>query len=401
MRTTSLTAVITSSAMLLIGCVAEDVEVVEGVRDFKIVGTEAVPKEFISGKGQRFVLRGPAKFVDDPVGAPQPFSSVEAPGARGRRSEDQMTREELAHTLRPVVLYNKHEYILEGPAYELADAIIAARGKELKTQGSRGRAPDKNEVDLTPGLTPQIIIGGSDEREQKRDNTTFPSRTRVLITNQAVTSQCSGQLIGPTTILTAAHCLHNGSGWFATRAWSPGVDSQDSNPFPYQGGTVYPDPSGTAPIFGCYKAVVPSEWLNGDTSVSHDFAIMELSSMYPGNCNLDPGNDLGFHGLWVASESAIEDRQGYIYGYPGEKTTWPQIWGYWGPLFDEGVELWYDIDTTSGQSGSAIYKFDSADVRYVVGVHKGWTEDWLGYDVNHGRRMTTGLYNWIVNNSAL
>ncbi|WP_433937875.1 serine protease [Sorangium cellulosum] len=388
---------ITPAALLLAGCgMEEEVEVVESSREAKIIGTAEIPEAFISGKGKRFVLRGPAKFVADPVWPPKSDSSNEASRAERGRSEDEMTREELAHAFRPVMLHKGHEYILEKPDYEFADAVIAARGKELKTEGSEGRATVKNAVDLTPGLTEAQAVLGTDTREQKRDNTTFPSRTRVFITNGNMTGACSGQLIGPTTILTAAHCVHNGTGWLSTRSWSPGVDSQDANAFPYQGGSTYPDTSGNAPIAGCYKAMVSSEWASGDTSVSYDFAFLELGSMYPEGCGFDPGNDLGWHGLWVASEAAIEDRSGNLYGYPAEKATWPQIWGGTGPVTDEGVALWYDIDTTGGQSGSAVYMFDNAEVRYVVGIHKGFNGD-----LNYGRKMTTGLYTWLVTHTAL
>ncbi|WP_438022225.1 trypsin-like serine peptidase [Sorangium sp. So ce233] len=389
---------ITPAAMLLVGCSTGQVKEIEGHREFKVLGTEEIPKEFINGKGQRFVLSGPAKFVPDPVGGPEPVSPVDGSGARDTRSEDQMTREELAHALRPVMLYKDHEYTLDGPAYELADAIIASRGKELKTKGSEGRARVTNEVDLTPGLTqPQGIIG-TDSRQVARNNTAFPDNTRVLITNPTLTFGCTGQMIGPTTILTAASCLHNGSGWLPTRSWSPGVDSQDTNPFPYQVNSVYPDPAGDTPTFGCYTPIVPSEWNNGQITVSYDFAIMELGSMYPGSCEMEPpGDDTGWLGLWVPSESALEGGSGYIYGY-ADKGNWPQIWGSHGPLTDEGVEIRHEIDTSSAQKGSAIYKFDSADDRYVVGIHKGTM---VGASENHGRRMTSGLHTWIVNHSAL
>ncbi|WP_437284383.1 trypsin-like serine peptidase [Sorangium sp. So ce406] len=398
MRATRLLAVFTPAAMLLVGCSTGELKQVESHREFKMVGTEEIPKEFISGKGQRFVLSGPAKFVPDPVGEAEAVSPVKGSDTRDTRSEDQMTREELAHALRPVMLYKDHEYTLDGPAYDLADAIIAARGKELKTKGSEGRARVAEEVDLTPGLTqPQGVIG-TDSRQIARDNTVFPSNTRVLITNPSMTSGCTGQMIGPTTILTAASCLHNGSGWFGTRSWSPGVDSQDTNPFPYQGGSLYPDPAGDVPMFGCYTPIVPSAWSNGDIAVYYDVALMELSSMYPESCGLDPGNDTGWLGLWVASDAALEGGSGYIYGYPADKANWPQLWGSHGPLSGEGVAIQYEIDTSMGQSGSAIYKFDSAGDRYVVGINRGSIN---GNTVNYGRRMTSDVHTWIEYNSAL
>ncbi|KYF75594.1 hypothetical protein BE11_44515 [Sorangium cellulosum] len=98
------------------------------------------------------------------------------------------------------------------------------------------------------------------------------------------------------------------------------------------------------------------------------------------------------------SESTLEGGSGYIYGYPANKANWPQIWGAHGPLTDQGIEIRYEIDTSMGQSGSAIHKLDSTDYRYVVGIIRGSIDV---NTVNNGRRMTSGLHLWIENQPAL
>ena len=83
-----------------------------------------------------------------------------------------------------------------------------------------------------------------------------------------------------------------------------------------------------------------------------------------------------------------------ISGYPGEKNH--TQWSHENDLFTsnftdlENPLLFYDIDTTGGQSGSPIYN----DQVEVVGVHSNGGIKQTG---NHGQRLNEVNYNFIVN----
>lgn len=302
---------------------------------------------------------------------------------------DSMTREELADAFRLLVLdADGSEYIEEEPNWKVADLII------------KSRLPSHEPLEPTPGKS---LGRGEEAPEEFQGNGIFGTDTRSRITSSHlypysaigwfVGASCTGTMIGPSTMITAAHCTHDGTTWRTQRAIEFGVNSQKS-------------PRSSFPTESCYLRSVPSGWV-GNNHVDFDYAIFEFNH----NCGRTPGHATGWFGVWAAQDAHI-DASPYFYSYgypadwdndyggvtcPGGTCYRPSVWGTssdWKGV-KNGDEIKHKVDTHGGQSGSAVYVLDAGH-RYIIGVHKGQTWDlWHGGYHNHGKRMNAGFLNHI------
>jgi V8-like Glu-specific endopeptidase len=297
------------------------------------------------------------------------------------------TREQLAEDMRGVAYFRGHEYRQAEPAWAAADAILNATDEHTI-------APPKSAATNNGERPPEDYQGqaiqGTDSRQKRRDNTSYPMRAQMVL--EVGGFGCTATLIGPTTALTAAHCLHTGSGW-RPGDWrtAPGADRDDVINIPIG----FERPYGT---YTCHWGTVPGAWINGDTAVENDYAVIDYSG-----CNLTPGNTVGWLGVWSAGEPQLAGQSMYVYGYPGKQSdcvggcNWPTIWGI-GDSANTGTygsdSIKYDTDTTGGQSGAGVYIFYGGS-RYLVGIHKG--ENWSIFNgwFNYGRRANEGLLSFI------
>jgi V8-like Glu-specific endopeptidase len=361
-----------------------------------------------------------------------PFAKEPEPGEKARwerpkrenvlKPPRQMTDAELARAMRPVALSDKCEYVSD-PDTRVAQLARRNIDRIMTFRGSRGSIGGKEEAEKVPipkrvkgqkqQDDPQNIIIGTDQREKRRDNTSYPMRTQVLLSNQNGGGRCSGTMIGPSTMITAAHCVHDSNNWLATKTWSPGVDSEDTVDFPYNpfsGGYPSNNASNTA-IFQCYWVTIPGGYLDGGDD-EWDFAVIEFAGGY-NNCNLSPGNTVGWLGWGSQSNATIENNINYIYGYPAGGTTpkcgvvsstcgggscnWPQIWGWGRSDFEaDGDSIEHRVDTSSGQSGSGIYNM-AQGFRKVIGIHLGCESS----TENRGRRIDGTVIDFVKAHSAL
>lgn len=374
--------------------------------------------DLVDKEGRRWHSRGAVQYATE----------VEGRDERWERPKDlnvlkppsKMTMEELAQAMRPVALVNGCEYVRE-PDVQLAEWARRYQNAVLTYEDSRGSAPSEPEVEegssrtSTKDAGPRMTIIGTDVREKRRDNTSYPMRTQVVLSNLSGGGRCSGTMIGASTMITAAHCVHDGDNWKETKTWSPGADSQDTVDFPYNPWSAYPTSSSSNPmVFQCYVVTIPGGYADGADD-EWDFAVIEFSDMFPEipNCNLFPGNTVGWLGWGSQSSSTIEGTINYIYGYPGTSTTpkcgvpggtcaggpcnWPQIWGWGRSDVDvDGDSLAHHVDTTGGQSGSGVYN-KVEGFRKVIGIHQGCNSS----TENRARRIDSTVIGFVKANSAL
>jgi V8-like Glu-specific endopeptidase len=211
-----------------------------------------------------------------------------------------------------------------------------------------------------------------DERQRVTPTSSLPASAAAQIEmyNQvgSRTGTCTGTIVGPNAVLTAAHCLYlPQQGWARSIAVVPGRDGV-TEPFGFQWAS---------------EAWVPAQWLNSQDSL-WDWGILRLP-------DTSMANQAGWlqMGILPSENLSLQDFQPVISGYPGDKTYGTQ-WTASQPSFTNVTSsyLFYQIDTTSGQSGAAVRR---ANDDRVVGIHMGFVGS-----SNIGTRITHALMDYIL-----
>ncbi len=217
------------------------------------------------------------------------------------------------------------------------------------------------------GFEPSVVIG-PDDRRRVNPTTVYPARATVLITSNG--GRCSGVMIGPDTVLTAGHCLHGGPGG----SWSSNV-------------AVYPGRNGNSAPFGsCLGRQLFSVlgWTR-DGNPDYDYGAIKL------NCAI--GNTVGWFGFWWQS-AMLTGTPAEIAGYPGERRLEQWI-GSDSVRRDTGLRVFYNTDTTPGNSGSGVYSpAGSNHCRPGPCVHA--VHAYGSTSGNSGPRMTQAMFQNVV-----
>lgn len=227
-------------------------------------------------------------------------------------------------------------------------------------------------------VTGQAIIG-VDERVRVTNTTAWPYRAIALleIYTDWTIGMCTGTFIGPNVLLTAAHCLYDTE----YNEWVNDI-------------RVVPGKNGPAEPFGSQWAWAfwtPSAWRSsGDPDWDFGLVVMPNASL---------GNNVGWLRVASLRTQTLASSTFYpaIVGYPGSAIPPETMWGAIKPSFVEvdPLVLFYDIDTSGGQSGSAIFSANTASPYFgdVVGIHGGG----IPGVINSGARVEPGLLAILLN----
>lgn len=349
----------------------------------------APPAQILDSRGQTMTLQGPGQYEIIELGSIPQVTQHEPSAPITSRSRD-----ELANELRGVRLVDGYEYLVDAPDYAMADRILAGIEGPTETRPSHDEGMDDITSREPRGLN------GADNRAYVGTNLSFPYRPLVFSE-----VGCSGTMIGPHTMVTAAHCVYDTdvNAWLrvwdsvqAKERWprfATGVDGRD----------VVPVPNGWQQ---CYDVTIPIGWVNqvsnnAAAAAEYDYAVVDFFS----RCGVRPGDASGWLGTNVAGEGTIEAEGQLAYGYPqtalgvvrytsSPPTMEAEIWGMsMGPgqlwIDAPAYQLKYNHDTTGGQSGMGVwYIEDGSGWVFLDGIHRG-----DGGAFNIGRR-----WDWTVRN---
>lgn len=236
---------------------------------------------------------------------------------------------------------------------------VAIFEQAIKDLEMIGRTPTSQSTAPKPPLRygsamvgPTVVIG-PDNRVQVTNTVASPywHIGRIAI-------GCTGTLITPKHVLTAGHCVSNGSG-----TWYSALNFTTAQNGSYQ-------PWGTT---SWARAVTTTAWHNSADS-NYDYALIVLSSA-------PHGGNSGW-GVYSGGTHTIS-------GYPGDKPL-GTMWTHSGTVSTSGsYRLCYTIDTFGGNSGSGIASESGVNVR---GIHTTGSAS-----QNCGTRITSTVYNQLQN----
>lgn len=240
-----------------------------------------------------------------------------------------------------------------------------------RTKSNTGPERDAAISMLAPTAPGSVI--GKDGRTRVTNTRDLPYRAIVFLSIDfgIATLECTGILIGPHTVATAGHCVHDpGLGWAVNAHAYPALDGKNT-PFPAAIGTEF------FTVTGWIESAEPE----------FDYGAIQLDT--------DIGNETGWLGMSVLDNAMLSKLPVRVTGYPADKPH-KTMWTMAGPIQRVSpLRLFYEIDTYAGQSGSPVYNaYSSRSCMYcVVGIHGYGTNADPREKFNSGVRITSAVLN--------
>lgn len=222
-----------------------------------------------------------------------------------------------------------------------------------------------------------LRIIGSDDRFQISDTKVFPWTTVVQIVGQWDANTffgCTGWMLGPSTVVTAGHCVYNftGTKTFAYNVTiTPALNTDDPQSMPF----------GSCRTLG--ESVLTPWFDNGDAG--YDYGVYRLA------CRI--GQQTGNLGFKIVAGDGVGTSIA-VTGYPGDKggTT---MWASLGSITSSTAMLFfYDNDTKGGQSGGPAWDYLDPNCHVcVVAVN---AQEYDPPAMNSGPRINETAFNYFL-----
>lgn len=288
---------------------------------------------------------------------------------------------------KPVQLKVSH---LPASTFDFNAAVAQARSPQTDVAGKRGGADARHlfeqrtvpagsaaEPELNDGIGTEAIGTGSihftSTRLLKAADTTFPNRAvgKLYFKNAAgATYMCSGSMIKPGIVVTAGHCIHDGStGFYNSFQFIPGyrkVGRTETRPYGTWTNWAY--------------ARTTSDWVSGGGAVPNlrDWAVIVF--------NTDAaGKRIGDYTGWLGYQyPSMIGKHASVIGYPGNLDAGGQMHQTSSMVNNYGTNNGtYGSDMQGGSSGGPV----------VLNWRVDYTDTSTAPSDNGGNRVTS-VVSW-------
>jgi glutamyl endopeptidase len=219
-------------------------------------------------------------------------------------------------------------------------------------------------------LTPEVVIG-TDDRIQITNTSVYPWSVHASLLITAADNSLwigTGWFIGPHTLATVGHDVFVYAPGTARHGWVRSI-----RVMPGRNGSSLPFGSVTSTDFRSVTG-----W-TGSGDENYDYGAIRIPT--------ELGNNTGWFGFGVYADSNLLATTANLAGYPGDKPA-GTLWYHARRVTSvNSRKVYYDIDTSGGQAGSAVYRIISGG-RYGIAIHAGG-----GATANSGTRIVQPVFD--------